>query len=383
MRQVPLRGVGLVLACALFAGCAGAPPQLPGSPVASAGARSGPVVDTGALAGAPYRLEIPVDWNGELVMLLHGYEPRGVPRTDPWPANEATPLFLARGYAVAESGYASQGWAVADAIVDSERLRAHVVERHAPRRSWLVGFSMGGQVAVASLERHGAAYDGALSLCGANVPATQVFDDALRSLVAFDYFFPDAGLPGAGLSDPKAPPLEDLPADQIALMQAIGMALATDPAAATTLAQALEVSADGLVGALGLHALLLREMTARAGGLPVDNRETLYSGFEDDAAFNAGVRRYPADAQAMVHLAGVADLRGTIGKPLVLRYNHDDPTIPPRYHAVYPALAAEAGHGERVTVLPAVGKGHCTFSPEQIGESLDALRGMAGTDAGR
>jgi len=372
MRHHLLRGAAFAVAIALFAGCAGTPAQSP-PPITSVA----PVVETGTLAGAPYRFEIPADWNGELVVLLHGYEPRGVPRADPWPANEATPMFLARGYAVAESAYASQGWAVADAITDSERLRAHVVARHAPRRTWLVGFSMGGQVAIASLERHDAAYDGALSLCGANVPATQVFDDALRSLVAFDYFFPDAGLSGTGLSDPQAPPLDDLPADQIALMQTIGTALATDPAAATTLARALEVSADGLVGALGLHALLLREMTVRAGGLPVDNRETVYSGFGDDATFNAGVRRYPADAQALAYLAGVADLRGTIGKSLVVRYNHDDPTIPPRYHAVYPALAAEAGHGERVTVLPAVGEGHCAFSPAQIGESFDALVGGA------
>ncbi|MDR7191975.1 alpha/beta hydrolase family protein [Luteimonas terrae] len=371
-----LRTATLAVVLGLLCGCVGN-----GGDRASTAASVGdatPGVDTGTLDGAPYRVEIPVDWNGELVVLLHGYEPRGVSRADPWPANEATPLFLARGYAVAESGYASQGWAVADAIADSERLRAHVAERHAPRRSWLVGFSMGGQIALASMERHGAAYDGALSLCGANVPATQVFDDALRSLVAFDYFFPDAGLPGAGLSDPDAPPLNDLPADQIALMQTVGTALASDLAAAATLAQALEVPADGLVGALGLHALLLREMTARAGGLPVDNRETIYSGFGDDAAFNAGVRRYSADAEAVTYLAGVADLRGTIGKPLVLRYNQEDPTIPPRYHGVYPALAAEAGRADLVTVMPPAGEGHCAFAPEQMLEAFDLLLRTAG-----
>lgn len=379
MRSILLRGAALAVSFTLLAACRSEPRQsappatLPAVPQSTA-----PRVDSGTLAGAPWRFEIPTDWNGELVVLLHGYEPRGVPRADPWPANEATPLFLARGYAVAESGYASQGWAVVEAIADSERLRAHVVNRHAPRRTWLVGFSMGGQIAVASLERHGASYDGALSLCGVNVPATQVFDDALRSLVAFDYFFPDAGLPSAGLSDPNAAPLDDLPADQIALMQTVGTALATNPAAAATLAQALEVSADGLVGALSLHALLLREMTVRAGGLPVDNRETVYSGFGDDAAFNAGVRRYPADAQAASYLAGVADLRGTIGKPLVLRYNSDDPTIPPRYHGVYPALAAEAGRADRITVMPPAGEGHCAFAPEQMLEAFDLLVRTAG-----
>jgi hypothetical protein len=38
-------------------------------------------------------------------------------------ANDSTAPLLAAGYAVAQSAYASQGWAVADAITDMERLR--------------------------------------------------------------------------------------------------------------------------------------------------------------------------------------------------------------------------------------------------------------------
>ena len=34
-------------------------------------------------------------------------------------AAETTPVFLDKGYAVAQSQYASQGWAVGDAIVDN------------------------------------------------------------------------------------------------------------------------------------------------------------------------------------------------------------------------------------------------------------------------
>jgi len=35
---------------------------------------------SGELQGAPWRLDVPAQWNGELVMLAHGYEPVGVPR---------------------------------------------------------------------------------------------------------------------------------------------------------------------------------------------------------------------------------------------------------------------------------------------------------------
>lgn len=78
---------------------------------------------SGELQGAPWRLDVPADWNGDLVMLAHGYEPVGVPRTAPMAANDSTAPLLAAGYAVAQSAYASQGWAVADAITDTERLR--------------------------------------------------------------------------------------------------------------------------------------------------------------------------------------------------------------------------------------------------------------------
>jgi pimeloyl-ACP methyl ester carboxylesterase len=267
---------------------------------------------------------------------------------------------------------ASQGWAVADAVADTERLHACAAGKYTPRRTYLVGFSMGGQAALAGLERHGARCDGALSLCGANVPARHVFEDALTSLVAFDYFFPDAkGLPGNGLSDPDSPPIARIPKDQIALMQTIGMALASNPDAAARLAT------DGQAGVLTLHYLVFREMQVRAGGLPVDNRNTGYSGFGDDAAFNAGVRRYAGDADAMAYLARVADLTGDIRKPLVIRYNQDDPTIPPRYHAIYPALMEKAGSTRYLTVLPAAGEGHCGFSPAQISEAFDALTRQA------
>ena len=64
---------------------------------------------SGELQGAPWRLDVPADWNGDLVMLAHGYEPVGMPRATPMAANDGTAPLLAAGYAVAQSAYASQG----------------------------------------------------------------------------------------------------------------------------------------------------------------------------------------------------------------------------------------------------------------------------------
>ena len=110
-----------------------------GAPNAAA-RQAAPVVANGVLQGAPYRIDIPEHWNGSLVMLLHGYEPKGMPRGEPWPQNEATPVFLQHGYAVAASAYSSQGWAVAEALPDTERLRQYFAAAYGKPRHpiWLV-----------------------------------------------------------------------------------------------------------------------------------------------------------------------------------------------------------------------------------------------------
>ncbi|MEO8460588.1 MAG: hypothetical protein ABI451_08675 [Dokdonella sp.] len=328
----------------------------------------GPVTETGALQDVPYRVDIPQNWNGELVMLLHGYEPKGVPRATPWPQNEAAPQFLAKGYAVAASAYASQGWSVADAVPDNEHLRAYFAGKYgAPSRTYLVGFSLGGYVALASLEKFGARYSGALSLCGVNVPATTAFNEAVvTSLVAFDYWFPDAlGLAPGGLADPASPPMVD--------PEVLEAALQKNETAAEALSRRLEVVRPALAGALMLNYLVLREMQTRAGGFPVDNRATVYAGFGDDVAFNRGARRYAGDAMAMRYLAEQSNLTGRISKPVVIQSNNDDPTVPKRFNSIYPALVTAAGDANDLAVLPSTGEGHCGFSPEQTSAAFTAL----------
>ncbi|MGH8107416.1 MAG: alpha/beta hydrolase [Arenimonas sp.] len=327
-----------------------------------------PKMDSGTLGNAPYRIDIPVNWNGELVMLLHGYEPKGFPRETPWPQNEAAPVFLAQGYAVAASAYSSQGWSVADAVPDNEQLRAHFNSTYGkPRHTYLVGFSLGGHIALSSLEKYKATYDGALSLCGVNVPAAKAFDESvLTSLVAFEFFFPGAmGLASGGLSDPASPIMLD--------PEALEASLKSNEAAAEILSKRLEVPRAGLAGALMLDNMVLHEMQARAGGFPVDNNAEVYSGFGDDAAFNKGVRRYSGDHSAMKYLAANAELSGNIFKPVILQSNNADPTVPTRFNAVYPALVKAAGHANNLVTLPSMGEGHCAFTPEEINGAFNKL----------
>lgn len=318
----------------------------------------------GALDGVPYRIDIPVNWNGDLVVLMHGYEPKGVPRKNPWPQTEEAPVFLSRGYAVAASAYASQGWAVGDALDNSEKLRQFFIkENRSPRHTYVVGFSLGGLESLATMERYGHEYSGALSMCGVNASAPDIVArGVVTPLVAFDVHFPGV-LPD--LADPASPAMVD--------QGRIEEALKANPAGATRLEDRLQETNATLPGSLMLDYMVLHEIVQRAGGMPVDTTKTTYTEFADDGDFNKKVHRYKGVPSAMAYLARNATLTGKITAPVVLQRNAFDPTIPSRFDTVYPGLAKAAGNASKVTVLPPVGEGHCAFTHEETGKAFDVL----------
>lgn len=328
-----------------------------------------PCSHTGTLQGAPYRIDVPTAWNGDLVMLMHGYEPAGTPRATPMKPADETAIFLKQGYAVAQSDYASQGWAVGDAIVDNERLR-QLVERSIghPRHTYLVGFSLGALEGAASLERHPRTYAGALLMCGATISTPELIArGTLTPLVAFDALIPGV-LPDLAAADAPAfvPPA------------VFAQALKTHPEQAAILERRLQETPASLP-TLSLYYMVLRELERRAGGMPVDNRQTVYHGFGDDAAFNRRVHRYAGSPAALAYARRNVSLTGRIDAPLVMEWNAFDQTIPARLHAIYPNQLRAAGNGRLLTVLPPVGQGHCAFSDAQIGAAFGTLLSRVST----
>lgn len=329
---------------------------------------SAPIVNTGTISGTAYRIEIPSGWNGELVMYLHGYEPQGMPRQAVMAQTDFDRWLLSKGYAVAQSQYATQGWAVADALTDNEQLRQKVVADYGkPKRTFLVGQSLGGHLVLASLEQNPKSYDGALALCGANSSATEIFTDGvLAPLVAFEVFFPNQlGLAPGGLADPNSPPMVD--------PNAIEKALQSNESNANLLATQFDLLREDLAGALLMRYVVLRDMMSHAGGFPVDNRNIVYSGFGDDVAFNQNVRRYTGDPNAMAYTKAHATLLGLAPKPVVILSNNNDPTIPASISAQYARMAEATGHASNIYTLPSMGKGHCAFSPEDVDMAFGVL----------
>src|SRR6185437_4488057 len=138
----------------------------------------------GTQGGASWRIDVPANWNHELVVYYHGYSTTPVTFAASEPLPPMFEPFLTRGYALIQSGYSSTGWAVEQAQADTETLRRRFVAAHgAPKRSYVAGMSMGGALTVYTIETHPEIYSGALSLCGAIEPTIRFMqqDFALRA----------------------------------------------------------------------------------------------------------------------------------------------------------------------------------------------------------
>jgi pimeloyl-ACP methyl ester carboxylesterase len=331
-------------------------------------AKPGPGAYTGKLHDALYRIDVPANWNGDLVMLMHGYQPVGAPVSTPMTAADATPMFLKKGFAVAQSQYASQGWAVSDAIADNERLRQHFARTYVqPTHTYIYGFSLGGLAVAASIERYPHAYTGAMITCGLTVSTPDFLaGGVVTPLVAFDALIPGV-IPD--LAAPNSPPAIS--------PDAIGRALETHPREAAVLATRLEERQETLP-TLALYYMAFREIEKRAGGMPVDNRKEMYEGFGDDVVFNHNVHRYSASPRAVAYAKRNVTLTGHIEVPLVMQWNAFDQTIPSRFHGVYPEQIRAAGAKKWLTVLDPVGDGHCNFTEEQTSTAFDTLVRKAG-----
>jgi pimeloyl-ACP methyl ester carboxylesterase len=139
-----------------------APPAPPRAPRA---AEPAAISRRGTLDGADYLIEAPASWRGGLVVFAHGIQ-RGPGAGDVRPLPIATHV-LDKGHAWIASGYRAREYQPHLFIEDLVALRElFLKEVGQPRWTIIYGQSMGGHIAVASLELRPGLYQGALSECG-------------------------------------------------------------------------------------------------------------------------------------------------------------------------------------------------------------------------
>jgi pimeloyl-ACP methyl ester carboxylesterase len=326
------------------------------------------IVETGELNGAKYRIDIPQTWNKQLVLYCHGYSPEP---TDPDNArqNEQMRVFLDQGFAVARSGYVAGGWAVAEAVQDTEALRRHFVLRHGkPERTYITGHSMGGFLTMTIMERFPDVYDGGLPLCGPLAPASWFMEQRVFDLrVVFDYYFPGA-LPG-----PVAVP-EDYRNTKEDTARILAM-LDGAPEKAESLRRYSGIRTNAeLAGVVTFWTFILKDLQQRSGGNAFDNRDTIYNGSSDDDALNEGVKRYAADPGADRFLRAHYEPTGRLGAPMLHLANIYDPLVPPWVPNRYMDLVERANNEELFVQQYVKTPGHCRISDAEIQAGFQQLR---------
>jgi hypothetical protein len=119
----------------------------------------------GVHGGAGYRIEVPDNWNGDLVLYAHGFRGTGLELTVSNP--RIRPYLVENGYAWAASSYSKNGYDVKEGVKDTHALgqRFNGLVGH-PRRTWITGHSMGGHITGVAIEQYPGAYAGALPMCG-------------------------------------------------------------------------------------------------------------------------------------------------------------------------------------------------------------------------
>jgi hypothetical protein len=340
----------------------------------------------GTSNGAEYAMFVPKAWNGRLVLWAHGFVDPHVPvalpdvipaDVAPWVV-ELRETLLGAGYAVAYSSYAENGWAVKDGAARTHELRTLFASRFGvPTHVYVSGRSLGALITVMLAETYPGDYQGALALCGPLGGGRLEMDYIANVRVLFDFFYPGV-IPGDVL---HVPPMEFTPDSP--LVKAIVAAIVAEPHKAVALASVNQIELPyrtlselvfSIVRPLGYNILGTNDVLARAGGSPVSNRTTWYTGLGlYDATVNAGVDRYTATDAAIRYLSDNYRPRGTLSAPLLTLHTTMDPDVPFFHAAALARIVATARTTKWLAQQSVQRYGHCSFTPEEVRITLDRL----------
>lgn len=342
----------------------------------SISAQSVAKLDTGNIKGADYKIIFPEKWEKKLVMFAHGHEfmgsPSSIKRAD---FEQRMKPFLDRGFAVAASAYLYQGFAMPQGVDDTENLRAYFFEKYGkPDTTIMVGQSMGGGVALATMENFDKNYQGALGLCSFSSRPYLQCRKEFEIYAVFNVLFPNVVPTLSNVMDINVLYKAINPREFGPKSKAISDGFMKDSVLAAAFAKRFDLKLSDLAMSLMFNENVLRDVAQKSGGNPFDNTNTVYSGFPDDWAINKKVERLEATADAN-KIFGKYDRTGNIGKPIVMMHTIYDQLIPPQYGVTnFENMVHKMNKDKFLTVKITNGQAHCAFTPEQTGQAFDALR---------
>lgn len=342
-----------------------------------------------------YRIEVPDDWNGTLVLYAHGFV--GAAEPDLVVQNPSLrELFIAQGFAWAASSYSRNGYTIDAAVEETHALLDGFADltggAAAPTDVLFHGVSMGGHITGAAIERRPDAYDGALPICG-----------VMGDIELFDYFT-DVNLVAGALAGVPVPVPGDLsfiqgPAQ--AIDAALGLQAGLTAPAGHQYAAVIEQRSGGerpLVDeALTFWNSLAAVDLGEAGRVPF--LQAVYSGIlsagiDDPAGIDPAVgnadRVYSYDGEPAVSPAE-ADLNGDVTRvaastpppfpvidgditiPVLTLHTLGDLFVPFSMQQTYAEEAAAAGAADLLVQRAIRAVGHCEFTGEELATAFTDL----------
>jgi hypothetical protein len=94
-----------------------------------------------------------------------------------------------------------------------------------------------------------------------------------------------------------------------------------------TIVDVVRIPENAIIGHLRWGTFTLRDVISRTGTSPFGNERVRYTGSDDDAKLNAGVKRYPADPAAAARFAADVDYIGRFGIPVLAAHGINDSTV--------------------------------------------------------
>jgi pimeloyl-ACP methyl ester carboxylesterase len=349
----------------------------------------------GVLQGAGYRIEVPANWNGKLVMYAHGYAGTGAVLGISNPSIRRH--LIQNGYAWAASSYSKNYYDVRAGVEDTNRLansfntltaaagRALAV----PTRTYIMGHSMGGHITGAAIEdeaqrtaNHRVTYHGAVPMCGVMGDA-ELFNQFAAMQVTAQAL---AGVP----SYPTAKWLE---------VQALvtGTLFTTFPSAPTALGQKYLSVVKNITGG---ERPMFAQGVAFGGSFPsaygtfggdgtitgiltknvLDTNAYTYL-IDGDAAgttaLNASAQKLTADANAnrlrRDGLRWIPAIHGEFKIPVVSIHTLGDLFVPFSMQQVYQKRATAKGNQAWLVQRAIRGASHCDFTVAEQVEAFEAM----------
>jgi pimeloyl-ACP methyl ester carboxylesterase len=330
----------------------------------------GATADFGRLGGAVYQIEMPDDWNGRLVLYMHGFEDfrpeAGVSAPD------FRTYLIINGYAWGASSFSSTALIPGRSADETAALWDFFVSKYGrPEYTYATGESMGGAASHIAAERYPDRFDGALAQCGNSGHSAGAADISADNFAAAAFV--------AGVTQDN---LDAAGGDAVDLLDEQILPALEDPALHEEY-ESIMIDLTGGPRAFDREGWHLDEETnwrrgrlALASGLASNEDREYRLGPTSNVSsqeFNERAIRLSANEALLRQFIDGNEVTGEIRMPLLTLHSTGDGQVPISQARIVRERAEAAGKGDLLVQRVIRDPSHCGFNNEELEANFEAL----------